>query len=154
MRIMVLDLKQVTQKNSGWCTASDFKKVFGDIVADQTSFFARIWEKEPCKFTWNGPQKVSMDHIMTRDGLLRVVSDNQIVHETNLAAMRYTSEGRVPLHFVSDVITKKDIVKAFKDKYTVQFFQPQRFSDGLHVLCAGFEHVFGTLAGAQPCDDS
>lgn len=149
MCAMVLEVKEVKQKSSEWCTASNFKKVFGDIVADQTTFFAQIWEKEPCKFSWNGPKKASMDHIMTREGLLRVVSDNEIVHETNLAAMRYTSEGRLPLHFDSDVITKKDIVKAFKDNYTVQFFQPQRFSDGLHVLCAGFEHVFGTLAGAS-----
>lgn len=37
----------------------------------------------------------------------------------------------------------------FSDGYTVQFFQPQRYSDGLFHINASFEKYFQVLAGAS-----
>jgi hypothetical protein len=41
------------------------------------------------------------------------------------------------------------LVKLFDKRHTVQFFQPQRYSDPLWALSSKLEQVFGSLCGAS-----
>lgn len=51
---------------------------------------------------------------------------------------------------VEGCISADEIKKQFEDNgLTVQFYQPQRFSDPLWYLQSAFERVFGCLAGAS-----
>ena len=67
--------------------------------------------------------------------------------ELSLSAVSDVDMERKSWSFKSDVASSKEVQSAFKKSFTVQFFQPHRFSDELHCINAGFENIFDLLLG-------
>ena len=113
-------------------------------------FFSEYWEKNPVFFD---RQKCKDDFVnedvFSKSKLFETIDKMELAIDTNLSAVNYIDMTRRSWSFDSDLASSKEVQSAFKKSFTVQFFQPQRFSDELHRINAGFEHIFGSLAGAS-----
>jgi ribosomal protein L16 Arg81 hydroxylase len=129
----------------------EFRDIFSYLTNNSAKFFEEYWEQCPVHFKRGQKEtsKIVNQNAFSRRKLLEIVNSNSLPIDTNLSAVKYVKKARESRHFNSDVASGDEIEKAFKEKYTVQFFQPQRFSDELHYINAGFEHIFGSLAGAS-----
>ena len=54
------------------------------------------------------------------------------MEQLSLSAVSDVDMERKSWSFKSDVASSKEVQSAFKKSFTVQFFQPHRFSDELH----------------------
>jgi hypothetical protein len=134
----------------------DYREIFSNLTGNRANlFFEKYWEKRPVYFTankGNNPNpsaNIINEDVFSRRKLLEIVDTTDLAIEINLSAVKYINKSRQSRSFNSDIASKKEVEKAFKELYTIQFFQPQRFSDELHCINAGFEHIFGSLAGAS-----
>ena len=131
----------------------DFKQVFAAIVSDTEDFFSSAFEESPVHFKASTPSNGDcvrrLSAVFSREKLLEICKSNELVVDTNMQALRYDGRTREMKAFRRNTISPSELESAFKAGYSCQFFQPQRFGDELHVLNAGFEYVFGTLAGAS-----
>jgi lysine-specific demethylase/histidyl-hydroxylase NO66 len=129
----------------------DFRDIFSYLTNNSPKFFEEYWEQRPVHFKrgQKAENKVVNETVFSRSKLLEIVNSNGLLIDTNLSAVKYVKKTRESRLFNSDVACGDEIEESFKEKYTVQFFQPQRFSDELHYINAGFEHIFGSLAGAS-----
>ena len=128
-----------------------FRDVFSRLTGCTGEFFFKqYWEKNPVFFD---RQKCKDDlineDVFSKCKLLEIIDMIELPIETNLSAVSYIDTERQSWSFKSDVASSKEVQSAFKKSFTVQFFQPQRFSDELHFINAGFENIFGSLAGAS-----
>ena len=99
--------------------------------------------------------------LFSQGALLSIVQQHGLHASNNLTITKYMNKQRIdraPDGGDADdeeeggpsvPIAREALVSAFKAGFTVQFYQPQRFADSLYKINAGFEHVFGTLAGAS-----
>jgi lysine-specific demethylase/histidyl-hydroxylase NO66 len=127
-----------------------YKDVFGAIISDPDLFFNKFWEQKACIVRRRHPlTEKEGSEFFSKKYLADVLDDNIIAHSTNLTMCKYEDLKRVGKTFEGSFASSKEVLKAFKDGYTAQFYQPQRFSDGLYSVNAGFEYVFGSLAGAS-----
>jgi hypothetical protein len=117
----------------------------------QEEFLLTKWEKGPVLFSnLSGKVNDSLDHVFSKSFLTSTCGEQSIPYGNNMNVVKYTSGIKTSKEYpFVDRIDANNLTKLFKKGYTVQFFQPQRFSDKLHSICAGFEYVFGTLAGAS-----
>ena len=131
----------------------DFRHAFDAIVADSKEFFASAFEKQPVHFKNSAPSGDDMQRRLTdlfsRKTLSEICQSNELDVETNIQAFRYNGSTRSTKNFKNETISVSELESSFRAGFSCQFFQPQRFSDGLHVLNAGFEYEFGTLTGAS-----
>ena len=113
-------------------------------------FFSEYWEKNPVFFDRQKCKDDFVDEdVFSKSKLLEIIDKMELPIDTNLSAVNYIDMARRSWSFNSDMASSKEVQSAFKKSFTVQFFQPQRFSDELHCINAGFEHIFGSLAGAS-----
>jgi ribosomal protein L16 Arg81 hydroxylase len=129
----------------------EFRDIFSYLTNNSAKFFEEYWEQRPVHFKRGQKAKneIVNENVFSQSKLLEIVKSNSLLIDTNLSAVKYVKKTRESRLFNSDVACGGEIEKAFKEKYTVQFFQPQRFSEELHYINAGFEHIFGSLAGAS-----
>ena len=124
-----------------------FSSLTGGLAED---FFSAYWEENPVFFD---RQKCKDDlineDVFSKRKLIEIIDEMDLPIETNLSAVNYIAQIRQSWPFSSDLASSEEVRSVFKKSFTVQFFQPQRFSDELHCINAGFEHVFGSLAGAS-----
>ena len=124
----------------------------GDLLAD---FFDRDFETRPVHFQreheeGNRSRDALFGSVFSRATLLQLVADRGTVDvATNLSAVRYVNGKREGKAFNSPRVDAATLARAFDEGYTVQFFQPQRFSDGLHRINASVEHALYSMAGAS-----
>ena len=142
-------------------SSTSFKKIFSLLFgSEEDSFFKADFERLPCVVRHSSAEKkkikngAALDHVFSRHMLTQICSnkEQEIRVENNLSARRYSADHERESYQFDDenaVVTSGELKKLFKAGYTVQFYQPQRFSDILHHICAGFEYSFGTLAGAS-----
>jgi bifunctional lysine-specific demethylase and histidyl-hydroxylase MINA len=128
-----------------------FRDIFRLLTGNRIdAFFNDFWEKNPVHFQSHGnSHKLINSNVFSRKKLMEIIENNQLLLDTNLSAVKYTGNLRQSWAFDSEVANTQEVIKAFKKLQTVQFFQPQRFSDDLHRINAGFEFIFGSLAGAS-----
>ena len=131
--------------------SAGFRETFSNLIGNRDEiFFEDYWEKHPVFFD---RQKVKdnfiNEDVFSKCKLLEIIDMIELPIETNLSAVSYIDTERQSWSFKSDVASSKEVQSAFKKSFTVQFFQPQRFSDELHFINAGFENIFGSLAGAS-----
>lgn len=128
-----------------------FRNIFSLLTCNKVDvFFSDYWEKRPVHFIGgNQTEGCINENVFSRAKLLDIIGENDLDLETNLSAVHYSNNLRTSWPFKSDIANVKEVSNAFKNSQTVQFFQPQRFSDELHEINAGFEHTFGSLAGAS-----
>jgi hypothetical protein len=131
---------------------SGYKEIFNCLLANTAEqFFANNFEKRPCHIVRRScPRQDSSPDLFSGDELLSVLSERTIAHSSNMTVCRYEKKDkRVTREFSGPYVSAHDIAESFSLGWTVQFYQPQRFSETLHRINAGFEHTFGTLAGAS-----
>ena len=130
---------------------SDFRSIFSLLTASsQEDFFETYWEKRPVHFdNFGSIDNLVNQNVFSREKLLRILAVHALPVETTLSALQYKDNIRKSWVFESDIAYAREVSDAFSHSQTVQFFQPQRFSDDLVIISAGFEHVFGSLAGAS-----
>lgn len=128
-----------------------FREVFRLLTGNRIdAFFNDCWEKNPVHFRSDGDSHKLIDsNVFSRKKLMEIIENHQLPLDTNLSAVKYTGNCRKSWAFDSEVANTKEVAEAFRKLQTVQFFQPQRFSDDLHRINAGFEFIFGSLAGAS-----
>ena len=116
----------------------------------QENFFQTYWEKKPVHFDNHGKaDNLVNKRVFSKAKLLEILGSHDLPLETTLSALQYKDYVRKSWPFESEVANSIEVSEAFSQLQTVQFFQPQRFSDELYRISAGFEHVFGSLAGAS-----
>ena len=130
---------------------SDFRSIFSLLTANsQENFFETYWEKRPVHFdNFGNVDNLVNENVFSREKLLRILGVHALPVETTLSALQYKDNLRKSWVFESDIADAREVFDAFSHSQTVQFYQPQRFSDELVIISAGFEHVFGSLAGAS-----
>lgn len=144
-----------------------YKSIFQHLLNDmEMDVFQRdYWEKRPIVFRRDAdntsvqrerPLDSSFLKIFSRQQLVDILKGNKMTFETNMSMMKYVDDEKIPYEIPRKSLKKfgehifyKDVEKAMKKGNTVQFFQPQRYSDNLYTISSGFEYVFGTLAGAS-----
>ena len=133
---------------------SRYRDVFAALLggADLASFFERDFETRPVHFLRDHDEKIDGGHdndsnalfsgIFSKSKLLQLVGDRGTVDVSiNLSAVRYVGGRRETKAFSSPRVDAADLARAFDEGYTVQFFQPQRFSDELHRVNASVENA-------------
>lgn len=152
-----------------------FKCIFEHLIdgISLDMFLKDIFEKTPCLFqrTESSNNNILLD-IITKSSFIQFIRsfDNGIVAENNITVVRYVDEEREDLDwkiFHNQLKSKKrknyehnnedsinlvksnDIEKIFNEKYTIQYYQPQRYFDILYKTNCSFEYHFGTLAGSS-----
>lgn len=137
----------------GCCTQEGgYKTVCNHLLCGwQEEFLLTMWEKGPVLFNNLREERINpIDCIFSRLFLISTCEKEAIPYGNNMNVVKYTTGVKSSQEYpFNDPIDSKNLAKLFKKGYTVQFFQPQRFSDCLHSICAGFEYIFGTLAGAS-----
>ena len=113
-------------------------------------FVENHFEQHPVHIQRSPEHAAAFRHVFSREKLMTIITRNApIPLEFNLTAVRYVNKSRDDKVFSSSTANKRELEQAFSDKYTVQFYQPQRFSDELHRINAMLENLFGSLAGAS-----
>ena len=113
-------------------------------------FVEKYFERHPVHIQRAPEHAAAFRQIFSREKLLTILTRNApIPLESNLTAVRYVNKSREDRVFASPTANKRELEQAFKDKFTVQFYQPQRFGDELHRINAMLENLFGSLAGAS-----
>lgn len=150
------------EEGRGNLDPKEFRNIFSYLTDNRSSvFFEEYWEQRPVHFKsrkcssksrsegQNEKCGIINQNVFSQRKLFEIVDSNSLLIGTNLSAVKYVKKIRESRLFNSDMACSVEIEKSFKELYTIQFFQPQRFSDELHCINAGFEHIFGSLAGAS-----
>ncbi|CCI47581.1 unnamed protein product [Albugo candida] len=123
-------------------------------LIEPLDFFSTYFEKKPLLIRERGlKRQLFSKNLFTRDFLLEIVDKYNLSHGTDFILCKYIEFKRIDY----EVPTRKSDAKkcsammeaCFRDSYSCQFYQPQRYSDDLHRLCASFENTFGCLTGSS-----
>jgi hypothetical protein len=164
VRVFLSDVSTSLPEECG--DSRNYEDIFSALLlGEESEFFTYCWERRPALFRRQGPA-VSASSLSTsfplleevnkpatlfsKECLLSVVERFKLDSNNNFNVVRYNGITKEVLDLPYDEHGgRKQIVNAFKAGYTIQFFQPQRFSDMLFRVNASFENEFGTLAGAS-----
>ena len=145
--MLKVDLKDYYEDND----KSSLKSLFNYFKESQ--FFSESWEKQVIHFKNNN---TNFDSIatFTNEIFLKILREKPINNiSTNFNIVKYENNQRVshPIMNASNthIPIHKQVKKAFQDNYTIQFFQPQRYSNHIHEIISLFENTFGTLSGSS-----
>lgn len=132
----------------------EYTKIFAKLIGGhEKEFFDDCWEKVPCHFSNSlnaSHSKGASGLLFSKDHMLSMVHEFQLETANNFNVVKYDGARKTTYEFSEELTDyRRQLIKAFKEGYTVQFFQPQRFSDVLFRVNASFENKFGTLAGAS-----
>ena len=138
----------LTEESTSPSSEDFFASFFGGHSLSE--FVEQYFERHPVHIQRPEHAAAAFCQIFSREKLLTIITRNDpIPLESNLTAVRYVNKFREDRIFTSSTANKRELAQAFKDKFTVQFYQPQRFSDELHRINAMLENLFGSLAGAS-----
>ena len=142
-----------------------YANLFSFLLCDDVDgFFKDCWENRPCLFRRNSKEflanatsaassssKKMYSDMLSKRSFMRVVDNRRLSYDTNMKIMRYDGSDRILWNKQcrTRFLSSKDVKRIFDDGFTIQLFQPQRFSDGLWQICSSFERYFQSLAGAS-----
>ena len=147
-----VDLKDYYEDNDN----SSLKSLFNYFKESQ--FFSDSWEKQVIHFKNDNTNFNSNNETFTNKTFLAILKEQSINNiSTNFNIVKYENNQRIshPIMNDSNINTHiptcmyKQVKKAFQDNYTIQFFQPQRYSNHIHEIISLFENTFGTLCGSS-----
>lgn len=123
-------------------------------LIEPLDFFSTYFEKKPLLIRERGlKRQLFSKNLFTRDFLLEIVDQYNLSHGADFILCKYIDFKRIDYEVPtrkSDAKICSAMMKAcFRDSYSCQFYQPQRYSDDLHRLCASFENTFGCLTGSS-----
>ena len=113
-------------------------------------FFDQYWEKKPLVVRRGAAGKGFYKGLFSRAQMLEIISGSgrPFVYGQDLRVCRYVDGQREDTH--AGAADAGAVAAAMDDQAsTVQFFQPQRYSDELWKLNAALENSFGNLVGAS-----
>ncbi|TMW68845.1 hypothetical protein Poli38472_006313 [Pythium oligandrum] len=124
-------------------------KLLGETTLDQ--FMTDYFEKQPLLVRSEGNHKLFDKGLFSRQKLLETVGSQELEFGKDMTVVRYVDNERE--NYLPDngkLGVKKSQLSGLLNKgYSCQFYQPQRYVDGLFQLNSSFEQVFGCLAGAS-----
>jgi hypothetical protein len=132
-------------------TTEAYSDLFDLLLGGKTQeFFENCWEKSPAIFRRGLSATADIPELFSKRILTEIVGAIPLEYESNFNILRYDGIDRDLWHCGDSLHpNSSDIKEIFREGYTVQFFQPQRFSDGLFLINASFEKHFQSLAGAS-----
>lgn len=117
-------------------------------------FFSTYFERKPMVISKKEVKRqLFSKNLFTRDFLLNIVDQKKLCNGTDFILCKYIDSKRIDYKGPTRKSRAKKcsaiIQASFRDSYSCQFYQPQRYSDDLHLLCASFENIFGCLTGSN-----
>lgn len=80
--------------------------------------------------------------------LMEIVKDRQLETNKHMTVCRF-KDGVKQVAEMEEMASVEEIEAHVKDGFSVQFYQPQRYSDELYEMMVSFESEFGCLAGSS-----
>ena len=148
--MLKVDLKDYYEDNDN----SSLKSLFNYFK--ETQFLSESWEKQVIHFKNNNTNFDNSSESFSDETFLHILEQESISNiSTNFNIVKYENNQRISHSIMNDSNTNthvpiyKQVKKAFQDNYTIQFFQPQRYSNHIHEIISLFENTFGTLCGSS-----
>ena len=127
----------------------DGEAVLQTLIGDTLTvedFTASYWEKKPLVVHRHEPDFYL--GFFTKDMMLDIFDRHRLQTSQHMNVVKYEA-GKKQLVEVGPVATRAEIAAAMDQGATVQFFQPQRYSDSLWHIQSSLEELFGDLCGAS-----
>uniref|UniRef100_K3WPR5 Bifunctional lysine-specific demethylase and histidyl-hydroxylase n=1 Tax=Globisporangium ultimum (strain ATCC 200006 / CBS 805.95 / DAOM BR144) TaxID=431595 RepID=K3WPR5_GLOUD len=136
------------QEDSKSLAATTLKELLGGMDLD--TFFSEYFEKKPLHVRSNGKHKLFPHDLFSKKKVLETIQVNELDYGKDLTICKYVDETRENYDGDGEVsVSRKKVARLFDRHYSCQFYQPQRYIDGLFKINAAFEAYFGCLAGAS-----
>jgi hypothetical protein len=123
--------------------------VFQTLIGEELTtaeFMASNWEQKPLIVHRHDPDFYA--GFFTKEMMLDVFDQHQLPTSQHMSVVRYKA-GRKESVEVGEFASRAEISAAMDKGATVQFFQPQRYSDPLWQIQSSLEDFFGDLCGAS-----
>lgn len=112
-----------------------------------TEFVDEYFEKKPLLLRQCN-QKYGSISTFSKEALLQLTETHDL-EPSQMTVCKYVDQERQNLPLEENEITRDLLDKSFRDGYSVQFYQPQRYMDELFTVNTSFERQFGALAGSS-----
>lgn len=137
-------------KGSREWAGSTLTKLLGGMSLDM--FKSEYFEKKPLHVRKADKGELFGSGLFSRKKMLKVMEKQQHMgFGKDLTVCRYVNSERENFdgEDSNGHATSRQVASLLDRGYSCQFYQPQRYADGLYELNAAFEEVFGGLAGAS-----
>ncbi|KAL4151983.1 hypothetical protein PRNP1_008919 [Phytophthora ramorum] len=139
------------EKGSRKWAESTLTKLLGGMSLD--SFLSEYFEKKPLLVRKAEKGALFGNALFSRKKMLKVMEKQprSMGFGKDLTVCRYANSERENFdgEDSNGHATSRQVASLFDNGYSCQFYQPQRYVDGLYELNAAFEEIFGGLAGAS-----
>lgn len=124
-------------------------KLLGGMSVD--AFLKHHFEKKPLHVKKADKGALFAGGLFSRKKMLQVMEKQprSMGFGKDLTVCRYVNAQRENFEGDDGRATSRQVASLLDQGYSCQFYQPQRYADGLYELNAAFEEVFGGLAGAS-----
>ncbi|GMF44336.1 unnamed protein product [Phytophthora fragariaefolia] len=144
-------LKAGAEKGSREWAEAALTKLLGGMPLDE--FKAEYFEKKPLHVRMADKGALFGGGLFSRKKMLKAMEKQPrgMGFGRDLTVCRYVNAQRENFdgEDSSGHATSRQVASLLDRGYSCQFYQPQRYVDGLYELNAAFEEVFGGLAGAS-----
>ncbi|KAE9029566.1 hypothetical protein PR003_g18726 [Phytophthora rubi] len=140
----------VNVKGSREWAESTLTKLLGGMSLD--TFKSEYFEKKPLHVRKADKGELFSSGLFSRKKMLKVMEkQSRMGFGKDLTVCRYVNSERDNFdgEESNGHATSRQVASLLDKGYSCQFYQPQRYVDGLYELNAAFEEVFGGLAGAS-----
>ncbi|DBA02889.1 TPA: hypothetical protein N0F65_005916 [Lagenidium giganteum] len=130
-------------------TEQSLSELLGGMPIKQ--FLDEYFEKKPLVVRSSEAKKLFGANLFNRQSMLDVMTKHQLAYGQDLMVCKYVNgEKETFVPNPNAVQAKRKKVNSLLDNgYSCQFYQPQRYADGLYRTNAAFEAYFGCLAGSS-----
>ncbi|GMF12608.1 unnamed protein product [Phytophthora lilii] len=139
------------QKGSRQWAENTLTKLLGGMTQDK--FLSEYFEKKPLHVRKADKGALFGGNLFSRKKMLKVIEKQPhgMGFGKDLTVCRYVDGERENFdgEDSNGHATHRQVASLLDKGYSCQFYQPQRYVDGLYELNAAFEEVFGGLAGAS-----
>ncbi|CAI5712789.1 unnamed protein product [Hyaloperonospora brassicae] len=126
-------------------------KLLGGMCME--TFQSEYFEKRPLHVRAAEKSELFADGLFSRNQLLEVLEKESpsLKVGKDLTVCRYVNSQREDFDCAGGdgSATSQEVDRLLDSGFSCQFYQPQRYTDGLYAINAAFEEVFGGLAGAS-----
>ncbi|TDH65131.1 uncharacterized protein CCR75_000651 [Bremia lactucae] len=142
---------EVDQKGSRQWAKSTFTKLLGGMSMDM--FLSDYFEKKPLHVRKEEKGQLFNSNLFSRKKMLKIMEkqSDPFSFGKDLAICKYVDSKRENFHdeACNGQASSRQVARLLDSGYSCQFYQPQRYADGLYELNAALEEAFGGLAGAS-----
>ncbi|OWZ20355.1 Nucleolar protein [Phytophthora megakarya] len=137
------------EKGSREWASTTLTKLLGAMSMD--TFLSDYFEKKPLHVRTTDKGALFGSGLFSRKKMLKVMEKQPMAFGKDLTVCRYVNSERENFEGedANGHATSRQVASLLDRGYSCQFYQPQRYVDGLFELNAAFEEFFGGLAGAS-----